>query len=167
MAIRHGFDGLSNTHVVGNEHPHRVQLQGHEQRHELIGPGLHGDPGKRTERSGTGAKAQANGIPQQPAGAVIADLVGRREVKLGRFNLLQREVNAGDFIFSAAQGPEDQQVFFRLGQDNPFPVTGFHKRTDGIFHYRFSLSYCLSGRNGEGSPAHVMKTSSRARVRVT
>ena len=89
LGDKNGFDGLANTHVVGNEHPHRVQLEGHEQRHELVGPGLDGDPGERTKRSSTGTKTQANGVTQQPARAVIADFVGRWQGKLGRVDLLQ------------------------------------------------------------------------------
>jgi hypothetical protein len=35
-----GLDGLAHTHVVGDQQPHRVEAQGHDQRHELVWPGV-------------------------------------------------------------------------------------------------------------------------------
>src|SRR5688572_30777743 len=31
-----GFDGLANADVIGDEDPHRIELEGHHQRHKLI-----------------------------------------------------------------------------------------------------------------------------------
>ncbi len=37
------LDRLADADVVGNQQPDRVHLQGHQERHELIGAWLHGD----------------------------------------------------------------------------------------------------------------------------
>jgi len=41
---------LPYPHVVGDEEPHRVQPQRHEQRDKLVDAGPDGDAPKRTER---------------------------------------------------------------------------------------------------------------------
>ena len=36
-----GFDGLADAYIVGDQQPHRVESQRHEQQHVLIRPRLH------------------------------------------------------------------------------------------------------------------------------
>ena len=62
-----GFDGLADAHIVGDQQADRVELERHQQRHELVGPRLDANPGKRAERPGAGAEAQAHGVAQQAA----------------------------------------------------------------------------------------------------
>ena len=45
------LDRLADAHVVGDEEPDRIQPKGHQQRHQLVGPRLHGDPPERAERA--------------------------------------------------------------------------------------------------------------------
>ena len=39
------LDGLADADVVGNQQPHRVELESHQQRHKLVGPGRYRDLG--------------------------------------------------------------------------------------------------------------------------
>ena len=67
-----GFDGLADAHVIGDQQAHRIELERHQQRHELVRARLDGDTGKRAERPGAGAEAEAHRIAQQAAGAIVA-----------------------------------------------------------------------------------------------
>ena len=95
--------GLANAHVIGNEKAHRVQLEGHKQRHELVGPGIYTDLGKGTKRAAACSKSQTDGIPQKTAGTEIPYLgwIGKR--KGGRLNRLQGKIDSGNFIIHPAQ----------------------------------------------------------------
>ena len=42
---------LTNAHVVSNEQSNRIQFQGHQERHKLVGPWLYIQPSKRAERA--------------------------------------------------------------------------------------------------------------------
>ena len=59
------LDGLADAHVVGDQHPHGVLPQRHQQRHELVGARLHGEPGQRAERPGAGPEPDPQRGPQQ------------------------------------------------------------------------------------------------------
>ena len=50
-----GLDGLADADIVGDEQPHRVELQRHEQRHELIGARFDIEVAEAPERPGAGA----------------------------------------------------------------------------------------------------------------
>ena len=77
-----GLDCLADADVVGDKQPDRVQLQGHQERHELIGPGLDGDLAEGPERAGTRSEAKPDRVAEQAAGLVVAELgrVGGREI---------------------------------------------------------------------------------------
>ena len=47
---------------------------------------------------------------------------------------LQRQVDAGDLVFGAAERPEDEHVLLGLGKDDPLPAAGFYKRVNSIGH---------------------------------
>jgi len=110
-----GLNGLANTDIIRNQQAHRVQFEGHQQRHQLIGARLKAQPGKRAERPGAGAKAQPHSIPQQPGGAVIAYLNRVGQIKGGGGHAFQRQVNASHFIIRAAQRAQDEQISSRIG----------------------------------------------------
>ena len=57
-----GFDRLADAYVVGDQHAHRVELQRHHQRHQLIGPGLDGDAPEAAKRPGGGARREPGRI---------------------------------------------------------------------------------------------------------
>jgi hypothetical protein len=41
-----GLDSLPDADIVSNQKPHRVESKRHEQRHQLIGARLDGNPAK-------------------------------------------------------------------------------------------------------------------------
>ena len=114
------FDRLSHADVIGDQKTHRVQLQSHQEGNQLIGSGLHADSGKGAERSGAGTEAQTDGVPQETAGAVIADLIRVGKVKTGRFYRLQGGADPGNFILCPPQRPQHQKIVLRLGEHHPF-----------------------------------------------
>ena len=62
-----GLDGLADADVVGDQQAHRVQLEGHHQRHELVGARLDGDAPEAAEGPRGGAGGQAGGVAQAAA----------------------------------------------------------------------------------------------------
>ncbi|MFO0651308.1 MAG: hypothetical protein U0326_34100 [Polyangiales bacterium] len=75
------LDGLADADVVGDEQPHRLLPQRHEQRHELVRARLDADARERAKRPCARAKAEAHGVAQHRAGAVIAEVFGRRATR--------------------------------------------------------------------------------------
>src|SRR5688500_15157496 len=59
------LDGLANTDVVGDEQPYWVQLECHQQRHELVGARLHGDLAEAAERARATAERQHKSITKE------------------------------------------------------------------------------------------------------
>ena len=133
-AIRQALDRLADADVVGDQEPDRVELQGHQERHELVGAGLDRDLAERAERAGTGAKSQANRVPEQPAGLMVAQIAGSGGGK------------SADWIFSSSgsipatstsvppSGRTTRKSSLRLGQDDPLAVPRLDQRSDGVFH---------------------------------
>ena len=70
-----GLDGLADPDVVGDQQPHGLELERHQQRHELVGPRVDGDATERAERSGRGADAEPQRVAEQARAARVA---GRR-----------------------------------------------------------------------------------------
>ena len=89
-AIRHASTVLPMPDVVGDQEPDRVELQRHQERHELVRAGLDGELGERAERPGAGAEAQADRVAEQPAGVEVADPGRVGQVERGRLDRLQR-----------------------------------------------------------------------------
>jgi hypothetical protein len=128
------LDRLADAHVVGDEDAHGVLLQRHQQRHELVGPRLDGDPRERAERPSAAAEAQAHGIAQQPRGAVVAGAGRVGQVEAGRLHRLQVEADPGDLVVDAAQRPLHEQVLRRLGQHHPLAPPRLHQRAHRVAH---------------------------------
>jgi hypothetical protein len=77
-----GLDGLADTDVVGDEQAHRIELERHEQRHELVGARLDGDLAEAAERAGAAPQRQQQRVAQELR-RVVAGLVPH----LGRGNV--------------------------------------------------------------------------------
>ncbi len=76
-----GLDGLADAHVVADRQPYRVLAHGHQQRHQLVGPGFHGDGRQGPERAGAAPESDAQCGAEQAGGLCVAEVVGvwRRE----------------------------------------------------------------------------------------
>ena len=74
------LDGLADADVVGDEHAHRVELQRHHQRHELVGPGLDRDAAEAAEGARGGAGGEVCGVAQEAAGGEVAEVFMARRV---------------------------------------------------------------------------------------
>ncbi|GBD17441.1 hypothetical protein HRbin26_02362 [bacterium HR26] len=70
------FDRLAHPDVVGDEQPHRVEPESHQERHELVGARADGDPAETAERGSSLAEEQASRLPEEAHAARRADLVG-------------------------------------------------------------------------------------------
>ena len=105
-----GFDGLADADVVANQQAHGGQAQRHQQRHQLVGPRLHGDVAEAAEGAGAGAQLQAQGVTQQQRRAVVAGLGWVGGVELGRVQRLKLQFGQqrDDVVVSAAQRPQPQ-----------------------------------------------------------
>ena len=104
-----GLDGLADADVVGDQQPHRVLPQRHQQRDELVGAGFDGEPGQRPERPGAGPEADPQGRAQQPGARRGADVLRVRRREGGRADLLQRGEYAGDLVVGSGQGAQTRK----------------------------------------------------------
>ena len=163
-----GLDRLADADVVGDEEAHRVELERHEERDELVGARLDGDGAEAPERPGAGAEAEPDGVAQEAAGAEVTEArgVGRRE--LGGLDVLERREDPRDLFLRAAERAEDEEVVFRFGKDDPFAATGGDEGADGEGHAWLPFPASRTGaRKRLGVPDQRTQASSRARVRAT
>ena len=127
------LDGFADTHVVGNQKAHGGQAQGHEQRHQLVGPRLDGNVAKRAERPAARAQLEAQGIAQQQRCGMVAGLLGVGPGKRGGGDGLELQFrDQGDDVFvRTAQGAQAQQAapvaLVGICLHHPFAATGTHK----------------------------------------
>ena len=120
------FNRFADTYVVGNQQAHGRELHGHEQRHQLVGTGLHCDIAKAAERASAAAQLELQGIHQQLTGRVVTGLLDGGPRKGGGPHRLglQRQVDKGFVLLTTAQGTQAQGIGGGLGQHYPFTATG-------------------------------------------
>ena len=58
-----------------------------------------------------------------------------RRLEAGRLDLLQGRMDPGGLLKGAAQGPDDEEIAFRLGKDHPFPAPGADERSRCKGHF--------------------------------
>ena len=73
-----GLDGLADADVVGDEQAHRVELERHEQRHELVGARLDGDLAEAAEGPGAAPQREQERVAQEQRRVLAALLRGGR-----------------------------------------------------------------------------------------
>jgi len=134
------LDGLADADIVGDEQADRALAQGHEQRHELVGTGAHGDASQRPQGRGRFPEGEAGRLPEKAGACGVPDIAGFRERKLGRLHALSREPGAGqvgqlpadqdDILVGAGQGPQTVDFIVAGRHQDPVPFTATHDRTD-------------------------------------
>jgi hypothetical protein len=60
-----GLNGLADTNVIGDEQAYWIELEGHKERYELIGPGLDGDLPKAAKRARAATKREQECVTQE------------------------------------------------------------------------------------------------------
>ncbi|MCG8554551.1 MAG: hypothetical protein MJD61_04570, partial [Proteobacteria bacterium] len=68
---------LADPDVVRNEHADGVELERHQEGHELVGARLDGNPRERTKRTSARAEPEAHRIAKQAAGQMVPHVAGR------------------------------------------------------------------------------------------
>ena len=121
------LDGLADAHVVGDEHAHRIELERHHQRHELVGPGLDRDAAEAAERAGGGAGREPRGVAEEPTRGEVAEIFPPGEPERCGFDRLDRREDAGDLLVQPAGRVEHQKVAGRFGEDHPFASARRHE----------------------------------------
>ena len=114
------LDGLADADVVGDEHAHRVELERHHQRYELVGPGLHRDAPEAAEGAAGGTGGEAGGVSEQQSGGEVAEVLAAGEPEGCGLDRLDSGEHTGDLLVEAADGAEHQQVGSGFGEDDPF-----------------------------------------------
>ena len=77
------LDRLADADVVRDQQPHRIKPQGHDERHELVGPRCYRDPTQRSERRRAGSKIEASCVEKSHHAGRIAGVLGSRRCKFG------------------------------------------------------------------------------------
>ena len=113
------LDGLADADVVGDQEAHRVELERHHQRHELVGPRLDGDAPEAAEGTGGGTGGQSRRLAQEPARSEVAEVVARGQSECGGLDRLDGGQNAGDLLVETADRPRHEQFIGGLGQHDP------------------------------------------------
>jgi hypothetical protein len=104
------LNALSDAHIVCDEKSDGVELQGHEQRHDLVRPGLARETAEGTERACAGTKSEPNGVAQQLAGDVTPQVLCARRLKGGGFNPFQCRVDTRSFLHRSTKRPYDKEI---------------------------------------------------------
>ena len=124
-----GLDGLADADVVGDQQPDRVLPQRHQQRDELVGAGLHGEPGQRPERPGAGPEPDPQCRAQQPGAHRRAHVAGVGRLERRRADLLKGGEHPGDLVVAPAQRAQHEEPGrFGLRQHDPLTAAGLHQR---------------------------------------
>ena len=129
-----GLDGFADADVVGDEQADGIELEAHEQRHELVRARRDGNAPERTERPGARPESEAHGVAQQAAGAVVAPVRRVGQGEFGGRDRLERGQDSREFVVGSAERAQHKKLAARLGQHHPLTITGADKGTDGEAH---------------------------------
>jgi hypothetical protein len=121
-----GLDGLADADVVGDEQAHRVELQRHEQRHELVGARLDRDLAEAAERAGAAPQRQQQRVAQEQRSVVAAELAftsgrGKRASRTAR---LEGQVDEGLVLLGAGDGAHAQRLGGAAREHHPLAPAG-------------------------------------------
>ncbi len=129
-----GLDGLPDPHVVRDEEAHRVELQRHEQRHELVGARLDRDLSDAPEGSGAAAQREQQRVAQQEGRVVPAELKCVRQGEPGLADRLglERKVDQGPILIRSRDGTDLERLRRASAEDDPFPPAGADEASGGV-----------------------------------
>ncbi len=147
------LDGLADADVVGDQQAHRVELERHQQRHQLIAAGLDADVAEAAEWPGAAAQRQRQRIGQQRGGFAVADVVGRRGVEMCRPDVrFEFQVQPGGVGLGARQRAQVQGLGLAGRQHHPVTAAGADQAAGGV-------SRCVHGSTQQAalqSGLHVL-----------
>ena len=120
-----GLDRLAHADVVGDQQAHRIELERHQQRHELVSARLDRDLPETAERSGAPPQRKKQRVAQQQGRIVPAELVHARQRKPRLANRLhlQRQVDQRAIFVRPGDGTDPQRVRRTSGQHHPLAPT--------------------------------------------
>ena len=129
-----GLDGLPDPDVVGDEEAHRIELQRHEQRHELVGARLDRDPSDAPEGSGAAAEREQQRIAEQEGRVVPAERVRARQGEPGLANRLDLEwkVDQRPVPIRSRDGTDPKRLRRASAEDDPLPPAGADEGSGGV-----------------------------------
>jgi len=148
------LDRLANPDVIRDQQAHRLLLQGHHQRHELVQARAEGDVPEAAERSRAVAQQQARRLLQQPDGGQVLDVGEVRQPEGRRLDALERQAvghligqgapHAARLTPAAPDGPEQKEVRILRGQHYPLTFAVAHQSPGSSAHRRASpnMSVC-------------------------
>ena len=118
-----GFDGLADPDVVGDEQAHRVELERHEQRHELVGARLDRNLSEAPKRPRAPPQREQQRIAKQQGRVVPAQLIraGQREPRLADRLDLERQVDQRPIFLRSRDGANPQRLGRASAEDDPLP----------------------------------------------
>ena len=121
-----GFDRLSDSDVVRDEEAHRVELERHEQRHELVRAGFDRDPANAPERAGAPPQREQQRVAKQQRRVVPAELVRARQGEPGLANRLdlERKVDERPILVRSRDRTDPERLRRASAEDDPFPPAG-------------------------------------------
>ena len=134
-----GLDRLPHPDVVRDEETHRVELESHEQGHELVCPGLHRDLPETPEGPRPPAQREQQGVPQQERGIVPAEILrpGQGETSLPDRLGLQRNVDQRPILVRSRDRTDLQRLRGASAEHDPLPAASVDQtpgRVHGVAH---------------------------------
>lgn len=123
------LDGLADTHIVGDEQTDGVELQRHEQGHELVGARFDVEIAEAPEGPGAGAELQTKRVAEQERRVVGPWRVGVREFECSGLRRLglKRQIDERRIVFGSAKRAELEKIVAGFGQDNPLAAARSYK----------------------------------------
>ena len=117
---------LPTPDVVRDEEAHRVELERHEQRHELVRARLDGDLADAPEGSGAPPQREQQRIAKQQRRVVPAVLMGVRQGEPGFANRLdlERKVDQRPILVRTRNRTDPERLRRASAENDPTPDRG-------------------------------------------
>jgi hypothetical protein len=124
-----GFDGFTDTNVIGDEKTWHLKTQRHEERDELIDARLERKLGGGTKRAGTATERETQGIREQSGLGLHSDTSVGREIEAGWLDRaeFQSWIEESGIGLRSREGAELEKMLLRCGHGDPFAATGANK----------------------------------------